>query len=68
MTNDGLNPTIYAALQEACEETGRTLLPGDGEKWAAYQSLTVPERRRWREAHGHAEFCRLQRLAFHAFI
>lgn len=59
---------IYAALQEACEETGKTLRPGDAEKWRSYESLSPEERARWREREGHPEFCRLQRLAFHAFI
>jgi hypothetical protein len=63
-----MNLTIYSALQDACEETGKTLLPGDAEKWRDYQELTPPERLKWREREGHEEFCRLQRLSFHAFI
>jgi hypothetical protein len=34
----------------------------------AYEALTSPQRMEWRKREGHEEFCRLQRLSFHAFI
>lgn len=59
---------IYEALQEACEATRDTLLPGDAEKWRDYEALSPEGRQEWRMREGHEEFCRLQRLAFHCHI
>lgn len=59
---------IYAKLTEACDAVSKTLQPDDAEKWRAYNMLSKESQLTWRKIHGHAEFCRLQRLSFHKFI
>lgn len=57
-----------AQWQEAREHTRSTMQPGDASKWGNYKALDSQAALEWRKAQGHAEYCRLQRLAFWAFI
>lgn len=59
---------IYQQLTEACERVRDTMQPDDAEKWRAYEALDSQSQLTWRRIHGHAEFCRLQRLSFHKHI
>ena len=61
---------MYAQLTEAAEHVAETLKDpiADRDKWSHYQGLTKESQLEWRKREGHAEFCRLQRLAYHAFL
>jgi len=61
--------SLTQKIKIAGRRVAPTLRKGDPAKWAAYQRLTNYEQRlKWRKAVGHAEYCRLSRLAFHGFL